>query len=88
MTSGRHPSEKSVGKCKQYSFLREKCYFWVVKLVVNEYAVQTYGLTTWSSEAYFCWLRFDKVWLKLAVGKNRHKNRSKKSENFGKIPEI
>ena len=63
----RKNRSKSVKKSR---FLREKCGFWVVKFVVNEYAVQTYGRTTWPSEAYFCWLRFDKVRLKLAVGKN------------------
>ena len=61
----------------------------MVKLVVNEYAVQTYGLTTWPSEAYFCWLRFDKVWLKLAVGKNpSEKSVEKIEKQIGKIPEM
>ena len=75
----RKNRSKSVKKSR---FLREKCGFWVVKLVVNEYAVQTYGRTTWPSEAYFCWLRFDKVWLKLAVGK---KSAQKSVEKIGKF---
>ena len=54
---------------KKLIFLREKCYFWVVKLVVNEYAVQTFGTRTLPSEAYFWWLRFGKVWWKMTSGR-------------------
>ena len=70
MTSGRYPSEKSVEKCKKVENCTIKCDFWEVKLVVNEYVVKTVGSRTWSSEAYFWWLRFGKVWLKMADRKN------------------
>ena len=57
---------KSVKKSR---FLREKCDFWVVKLVVNGYVVQTFGTRTLPSEAYFWWLRFGKVWWKMTSGR-------------------
>ena len=63
MNSGRHPSEKSVEKCKKSRDCYEKKNdFWVVKLVVHGYVVQTFGTRTLPSEAYFWWLRFGKVW--------------------------
>ena len=62
MTSGRHPSEKSVEKCKKVEICTIKMLFVGGKLVVNEYVVQTFGTRTPPSEAYFWWLRFGKVW--------------------------
>ena len=53
MTSGKHPSEKSVEKPTKVEIFAIKMLFLGVKFVVNEYVVQTFGSRTLPSEAYF-----------------------------------
>ncbi len=53
--------------------------FWGVKVVANEYALQTFGSRALPSEAYFYWLHFPNFLLTLAVGKHSIVNIGRKT---------